>query len=220
MIKTKTLLLLFALSVPAFLSFDERTFLNKPMPTLPGETLDGKTVDEHYYKGHLTLVTFMYIGCPPCMNEIGALNRLKTELAGDDRFQILCVARQTRTQMLNFSGINKSTASSIRRAQGADSIQYDVLPACGDVASKMDSTIKRTITGKDTNTEVNIRLNTECDIIQQVFGITAYPAAFWVDENGTIKKISQGGPSANHDNAFYTELKAEADSMLQRQHLR
>lgn len=64
---------LVALVLP-LMSFDQDSLLNHPMPSLHNKTLDGRTIDANYYKDHITLVSFMYIGCLPCMYEIDALN--------------------------------------------------------------------------------------------------------------------------------------------------
>jgi thiol-disulfide isomerase/thioredoxin len=66
-------------------------------------TVAGKAVDEAYYKGHVTVVSFMYIGCLPCMNEIALLNKLKKEYA-EMGVQVLCVAAQMKQQMKRARG--------------------------------------------------------------------------------------------------------------------
>ena len=59
-----------------------------PMPAINGETLDGKKIDSAYFHGHLTLISFFYIGCPPCMKEIPVLNKLKDHFKNNEHEMI------------------------------------------------------------------------------------------------------------------------------------
>ena len=136
---SKLMLLIIALP---FLSFKNDSLADHPIPLLPNKTLDGKTIDESYYRGHVTIVSFMYIGCMGCMNEITTLNKLKEEYAGNDNVQILCVARQMRAQMMQFNSNDTAKPDSanlrgmsygfLRKALHADHIAYTIQPACID----------------------------------------------------------------------------------------
>src|SRR5215217_6477665 len=119
------------------LSFDRAGLVGQPMPIIPGQTLEGQNVDADYFRGHITLVTFMYIGCPPCMNEIAALNRIQRDFAADSIVRVLCIARQTAQQMQQFNAEDGSVFSQIRKAFRSESIQYAVLPACAESDSKI-----------------------------------------------------------------------------------
>ena len=176
--------------------------VNDPVPLLPNKTLDGKTIDENYYKGHITLVSFMFIGCVPCMNEIGVLNKIKKEYTANKQFQMLCVARQMKQQMVQFNATDSSIFSRIRRAMNVDSIQYSIQPACNDEASKI-------------LTEGNhITVKSECTTLEEKYGITSFPTIFYVDKKGIVRKIKQGGPPAQNDTFFYKEVKRDIDSLL------
>lgn len=172
------------------------------MPVLPAQTLDGKMIDADYFKGHLTVVTFMYIGCPPCMHEIATLNRLHKTYGPGGKVQVLCIARQMREQMIQFNGDGKNLFSSVRDALGAEPIQYAIQPACPDAASKME------VKGDDT------RLKSECSIIEDTYGIQSYPTIFYVDGKGIIRKMRKGGPAKSNSESFYNELKSDVDSLL------
>ena len=197
-----TLLAALALSLS---SLAQHPLLNKPMPLLPAKTLDGKTIDAQYYKGHITVVSFMYIGCPPCMNEIGMLNRLNDEYKSR-HVQFLCVARQMREQMVQFNDDSTSLFGKLRKALGVPPMNYSIQPACADAESKM---IKG---GSDS--EQHIDMKSECSTITDVFGVTAFPTAFFVNKQGVIRTIKRGGPPNQHDEHFYEEMKARIDSML------
>lgn len=196
----QTLLTLFTFCV--LCSFDKAGPEGKAMPLLPGKTLKGHTMNAAYFKGHVTLVNFMYIGCPPCMNEIGAMNRLYHDYAGNNKFQMLCIARQTNAQMNSFNAAGASLYSRIRTALGAEPIAYDILAACEGNASHTDTTGE------------NIRISKECNIIEEIYGVDSYPTAWFVDKNGIVRKVSHGGPASKDDKEFYTRMKKEIDAML------
>ena len=138
-----------------FLSFDKEGMLNHPIPLLPNKTLDGKVIDEYYYKGHVTIVSFMYIGCLPCMDEINTLNKIYDEYSSNKQLQVLCVARQMREQMVAFNGNNKTIFSKIRNAWGVDPIKYSIQPACNDSISMIEK-----------NTDDTMTLKSECATIE------------------------------------------------------
>lgn len=202
MIKQVLIPLLALLALPVFLSLDNERLLNRPVPLLLNKTLDGRTIDEAYYRGHITLVSFMYIGCPPCMNEINILNRIEQEYRSDGRVQLLCVARQMRRQMLDFNSTNETLFSKMRKVFGADSIRYAIQPACNDTTSKM-------VTNGD-----HVNIKSECTTIEERYGIEAYPTMLYVDRKGLVRKVARGGPAQKNDSAFYNGVKAELDKLL------
>ena len=199
---------LFALAILAVLifpslSFDKKgTMENQPMPALASKSLDGKTIDQNYFRGHVTLVNFMFIGCMGCMNEISALNRLHDEYAGKPEMQVLCVARQMRGQMEEFNGENSSVFCKVRKALHVDPMPYTILPGCPDAASKMETV------------DSNVTLKRECNTLDEVYGLNTYPTTFFVDKKGIIRRISTGGPIRQNDSTFYNELKRQADLLL------
>src|SRR5687767_220505 len=75
--------------LPENTKFPEYKLLNKPIPEFTGQTLAGKKIDKAYYKGKVTLVNFMFIGCMPCMKEISALNQLHLNNIANSKFQVL-----------------------------------------------------------------------------------------------------------------------------------
>lgn len=203
----KTTITLFSLAifVLALLSFDNKNeLLNHPMPLLANKTLDGKTIDADYYRGHVTVVSFMYIGCFPCMNEISVLNKINDNYKSNRQVQVLCVAKQMRQQMIEFNSDEKSLYSAIRKAESADPIRYSIQPACKDTVSK-------TVMGDEhTATE----LKSECNTIETTYGFTAFPTIFFVDKKGIIRKIHTGGPDHRDDAATYNSIKTEVEALL------
>jgi len=199
----KTFLVLFlSLLLLPLASFDSQNLVGHPMPLIANKTLDGKVVNENYFKRHVTIVSFMYIGCMPCMNEISVLNRLNREFSPDPRFQIICVARQTKEQMMQFNSDDKTLFGKIRKALNTDSIEYAILPACSDEKSKMDSSGN------------HITMKSECNTITEKYGIDAFPTTFFLDKKGIIRKIDKGGPPDKNDTLFYAHLKEGIDVLL------
>lgn len=196
--KFKSLLLL---ALP-LISFDKGGLVNKPMPVISNKTLDGKTIDESYFKGHVTLVAFMYIGCPHCMNEISILNRLNKQYAGNDQVQILCIARQMRKQLEDFNSVDSSMFGKIRVVMKAPRIEYTIQPGCSDAESKMEQS------GDD------VQIKKECSTLEDTYGVSGFPTAFYVDRNGIIREIHKGGPRNQDDESFYKELKKSVDRLL------
>ena len=192
----------FLLMLP-LVSFEKGGLVNKPMPVLPDKTLDGKIIDENYFKGHITLVAFMYIGCPYCMREISMLNRLKKEYANNDQVQILCIARQMRRQMEQFNSVDSSMYSKLRVvAFNVPPMEYTIQPACGDGDGKMEQ-----------NGE-HATIKSECSTLEDTYGVTGFPTAFYVDRKGLIREIHKGGPRNDHDEDFYKQLKKNVDKLL------
>ena len=188
-------------------SFQNESLVGHPMPLLANKTLDGKTIDANYYAGHVTVVSFMAIGCMPCMNEINTLNKITEEYAANGNMQVLCVARQMGNQMVQFNGEDKASYfSMVRKALKADPIKYAIQPAC-DGESKME--VK-----KDEDGNVNVGLKCECNTLSEKYGISGIPVTFFIDKKGLIRKIESGGPGKPNDPEFYNKLKTEIDLLL------
>jgi thiol-disulfide isomerase/thioredoxin len=66
------------------------------------EDIGGKRVERIDFSGKVTLVNFWATWCPPCIEEIPSLNRLKTKLAGRP-FELISINyRQDRETVLDF----------------------------------------------------------------------------------------------------------------------
>lgn len=61
----------------------------KPLP-IRLETMQGSTFDLADYRDQVTLINFWATWCPPCIEEIPSLNRLKNKLSGKD-FQLISI---------------------------------------------------------------------------------------------------------------------------------
>jgi thiol-disulfide isomerase/thioredoxin len=199
-------ILLFLLALP-LCSFDSYSLVGHPMPLLPAKTLDGKTVDAHYFEGHVTVVVFMAFGCIPCMYEINVLNKISDEYAAKG-VQVLCIARQMCDQVMQFNSEDKkSYFYMLRNAMKAEPMRYAVQPACADKQSTMQ-------VSEDGNGSKNITLKVECNTLEETYGVTGVPVTFYVDKNGIIRKTAGGGPGKPNDPDYYKKVKNEIDQML------
>jgi thiol-disulfide isomerase/thioredoxin len=62
------------------------------LPDFTATTMDGKTIDRHYFLGKVTLINFWMKTCAPCISEIPGLNRLK-EHFGTEKVNFLAIGR-------------------------------------------------------------------------------------------------------------------------------
>ena len=155
-----------------------------PMPAINGETLDGKKIDSAYFNGHLTLISFFYIGCPPCMKEIPVLNKLKDHFKNVP-FQILAVAPHSPSVLKHFNQTPAGTRESMR---------YDILPECPE--DNQPGTAPR------------------CHTISRLFGVSAYPTAVLINRNGEILMTIEGFPMRENDAETLAEMVKMVEGYL------
>ena len=177
-----------------FIAFaGKEKLLNEKMPVVTGVTVDGTKIDSAFFSNKVTLIPFMYIGCPPCMKEIRIMNKLKNKYAGQD-LNLLYIAPHTKKHMLDFNGVNGSYYSTMRTKYKYDSIACMILPECPD----------------STKSKVGV----ECNFISSRFEVKNYPTCFLVDKKGIIRKIYNGYPDGAPDDYIMEEFTVEIDKLL------
>lgn len=151
------------------------------MPRISGMTLEGKSIDSTYFLNKVTLISFFYIGCAPCMKEIPVLNKLKEHFKNSN-FQILGIAPHTPSQLLKFNSpdaTNKSDSASKK-------IEYDLLPECPEDG----------LTG----------MSTRCHTLSQRFGVSAYPTSVMINGKEEILMTTEGFPMREKDEETLKEM--------------
>jgi peroxiredoxin len=187
--KKALLILLTALASSSLLKAQE----GFPLPVFIGTTLNGTGIDSSWFKGKVTLISFFYIGCAPCMKEIPVLNRLQERLSGRG-FQILGIAPHTAKQLRLFypgdSLLNNISLAQLR----TQAIQYEMLPECPP--DNLTGTAPR------------------CYTISSQFGVQAWPTAFIVNRQGRIIMTKEGFPMRDNIDETLEELVKEMEGYL------
>jgi peroxiredoxin len=171
---------------------------NKKMPAVNGKTISGITIDSAFFSDKVTLITFMYIGCPPCMKEIPIMNKLNA-LYKDKPFNLLCISPHIEQHLKDFNADNSTNYSIVRKHAKVDSITYNILPECNTVE----------IIRKEDH------IGPECNSISKLFNITSYPTSFLVDKNGVIKKVWEGFEVGAPDDYLLEKYTSEIDKLLE-----
>lgn len=160
-----------------------------PLPAIDGRTLSGIQVDSNFFKGKVTLISFFYIGCPPCMKEIPVLNRLQERL-GARGLRILGIAPHHADQLRLFY-----PGDSVRLAQyHTEAIRYEILPECPP----------------DNLTDMAPR----CYTFSRQMGVQAWPTAFIVNRQGRIVMTKEGFPMRENMEETIEELVREMEGYL------
>ena len=174
--------------------------LNKKVPIFSGFTIDSTFVDTAYFKDKVTLITFMYIGCPPCMKEIHCMNLIHDKYITSKVFQLLCISPHIESHLRKFNSNDSSVYSIVRNHAKAEQITYETLPECKYVE----------ITHPDNH------VGPECDAISSLFKVNAYPTAFLVDQKGIIRKIFEGYEVGAPDDYIIEKYTSEIDKLLEK----
>ena len=171
--------------------------VNKPLPSITGKTISGQKVDSSFFLNKVTLIDFMYIGCPPCMREMQQLIKLNKENTNSS-FQILGISSNTEQQLIDFNSDNSSLYSQARKNAKLDSVEYFLMPECtADMPAKNTS-----------------YLGPKCNVISKTFKVSSFPQTFLVDKKGIVRYAFTGYVSEQDETAFMQELKDEIAKLL------
>ena len=192
-----SVLLLFVLSFQ-----NSSPLLDRAIPNFTGATLDNKIIDSTFFRGKVTVVNFLSLGCRPCMKEIAYLNVLDS-MYKNELFQVISIAPHSRERLLAFNSDKKSQYSSFRKEMGAEIINFNFMP-------EGETTVK-----SETDSPNHLTLNHDCDSISKLFGVDSYPTTFLVDKKGIIRKIVSGYPMDSNDSTYKAQFKSEIDRLFQ-----
>ena len=174
---------------------------DQPIPQFSGISLSGKTWNTDSLKGKVTLFSFWFIGCMPCMNEINTLNQLNREYKNDKNFIFLSVAPQVREDLKLFNDTSKNNFSDLRKVFHADPIEYEIIPTC--------------IARKERKDPTKFSLMVECANIVENFNVWGYPQIYISDKKGIIRFIHKGFvQDTSKSSQVFKMYKSEIDSLL------
>lgn len=97
-------------------------FIGKPAPAITGRTLSGKTIDAEYLQGKVVALNFWFTTCPPCRQEIPALNVL--------------AARHAIREDVVFIGIALDDENRLARFLENTPFIYNIIPSGSTAASR------------------------------------------------------------------------------------
>lgn len=159
-------------------------------PALEGKTLSGIPADSTFTKGRLTILSFFYIGCMPCMKEIPVLNRLKDHFAGRP-VQIVAVAPHTARQLREWN--TPENTGTYR----TESIRYTILPECTDSLDKPG-------------------FSPVCYTLSRRFGVNAYPTSVFIGPAGELLMNVEGFPLRDNQDETLRELIQTVEGFLEK----
>jgi hypothetical protein len=157
-------------------------------PVLQGNTLSGIRVDSSFYKGKLTILSFFYIGCMPCMKEIPVLNRLRDHFA-DRPVQVVAVAPHSQRQLREWN--TPENTGTYR----TEPIRYEVLPECTDSMDRPG-------------------FSPVCYTLSRRFGVSAYPTSVFIGPNGDLLMTAEGFPLRENQDETLQELIRMVEEFL------
>jgi thiol-disulfide isomerase/thioredoxin len=159
-------------------------------PVLQGSTLSGVRVDSSFYNGKLTLLSFFYIGCLPCMKEIPVLNRLKDHFA-DRPVQVVAVAPHNPGQLRAWNTPENT------RSYRTEPIRYEIIPECTDSADKPG-------------------FSPVCYTLSRRFGVSAYPTSVFIGPAGDLLMTVEGFPLRDNQDETLQELIRMVEEFLKK----
>jgi thiol-disulfide isomerase/thioredoxin len=186
-----------------------KPLLNNPLPDFSATSISGKNWSNKNLLGKVTLISFWYIGCLPCMSEAPYLSALNDSMH-DKNFQLISFAKNNKNDLegflLNKSTSKDNTAQILRMAFNAR-INYEVIPGCefGTVSAPAPN---------------------DCEYLNSKLGIQTYPTTIIVDKKGIVRYIKTGfvksgevgkDQKLSHDpntNKYMSELRDEIAKLL------
>lgn len=73
----------------------EKCIIGAPLPNFEAQTINGKKIDAAYFQNKLTIISFWFENCPPCIAKIPALNELAHKYKNDN-INFLAIGQDTQ----------------------------------------------------------------------------------------------------------------------------
>lgn len=174
---------------------DKPKIIGTKLPSFNGVTLNGLKIDSGYFKNKVSLITFFYIGCPPCLYEINGLKKLKKQ----KDFQVLYVVSNTAWEMKQFNSDKANRYSNVRTNYQAGKIDYEILPQCEEAKSNQPKPL----------------IEPDCNRISQQLMVSVYPTNLLIDKKGIIRQVWYGfGMDSVNASAKIANWQKEIDKLL------
>ena len=87
--------------IDAYSKIFKNSLQDKQFVDFYGEIYKGKTFELANYKGNVIVLNFWFIGCPPCLGEIGDFNTVYNKFK-DSTVKIISVANNSKDQIEKF----------------------------------------------------------------------------------------------------------------------
>ena len=149
--------------------------LNKKVPIFTANTIENRPIDSSTFKGKVTLLCFLEIGCLPSLKEMGVLNKIKMAYSNAD-FQVIAIFPSTRKQLNEFTSDDTNFYSKIRFRHLNEPLNYTLIAEC-------ENENPRRLTN---------HTGYECSTISRKFKVDGYPETFIADRTGIIRKVFTG----------------------------
>lgn len=120
---------------PAFPFSDTSRFLNKELPDFEGTTLDNKKFKLSEHRGKVILVTFWYLACQACMQEVPDFNRLVREYPETD-FMIVSVMQDKKADIQKKIVVDGKGFKFIKPVYNNQEINYIIVTDGKEIVSK------------------------------------------------------------------------------------
>ncbi len=171
--------------------------IDKKAPLLTDISTNVGVSGSDYYKGKVTLLNFMFLGCKPCMVEIPTLNKIYDDVKSD-KFQMLSIAAHTKEQVSAFLSDSISIYSDVRKRYKIEAIKFNIVAECAS---------------NDTNANPK-EIELMCRTITETFHVEGYPTTFLIDQNGYVRKVFVGFSLTGKDSIIEHNMKVEIEKLL------
>jgi cytochrome oxidase Cu insertion factor (SCO1/SenC/PrrC family) len=151
-----------------------RQMAGKPFPAFALKSHQGRQWTEQNLRGKVTLVSFWFIGCKGCMQEIPGLNMIQDSVR-DPQFQLISFARNTPKEIETF--VNKrydTTARAFKNYRSARQMNYEIIPSCLPDPRPSGNNV--------------------CELLHRKLHVNTYPVTMLVDKKGVIRHVLIGFP--------------------------
>jgi hypothetical protein len=148
----------------------------RKFPDMGFTTMNGKGVDEDYFKNKNTVVVHFFIGCHAAMMAVKDLQKL--ESSGEAPFQILYLAQNTPQHIVDFNSAEDNMWSKVRKHYAIEPIEGDVVAVC--TTESLQISVEDTLIGQ------------HCDTFAKEIRTKWSPTFVFVDSEGKIKSKQKG----------------------------